>query len=389
MKIYISDVSGFFTEEGVKSLLPLVSEGRREKAERFLKIEDKIRCLYTEILLKKVHPDMTDAFLTDENGKPYIPGGAPFSISHSGKYVAVMVGEGGIDIEQVKNVSAGVIRRPLSAAEMEFLSAQEDKTDAFFKLWTLKEAISKAMGTGFKTPPAKIECADTSGIRKSVDVDGKHMYLSVFDVDDYKLAVCSETEADGYETVVELTEINIADFDKMFEIMEKSFPADERRPKEEQKELFENPLYKVYTVGKVKAFMAIWEFEKFVFLEHFAVSTEHRNEGLGSKMLTELMRKYDKKIALEVEPPETDVAAGRINFYKRNGFYLNEYPYAQPSISKGRKPVPLMIMTSGKAASKREFDEIKVTLYKKVYKYGDKKCLIMQSGCDAGKKKHR
>ena len=144
MKIYISDVSGFFTEEGLKTLLPLVSEERRKKAERFLKIEDKIRCLYAEILLKKVHPDMTDkGFLTDENGKPYIPGGAPFSISHSGKYVAVMVGEGGIDIQRMKDVNDGVVKRTLSESEIEFFSAAEDKTDAFFKLWTLKESVAK------------------------------------------------------------------------------------------------------------------------------------------------------------------------------------------------------------------------------------------------------
>jgi len=368
MKIHISDVSGFFTEEGLKTLLPLVSENRRKKAEKFLKIEDKIRCLYAEILLKKVHPDMTDkGFLKDENGKPYIPGGAPFSISHSGKYVAVMVGEGGIDIQQIKNVNEKVVKKTLSDAEMEFLSAQEDKTDAFFKIWTLKEAIAKAMGTGFKLSPAEIECADKKGIRKSIDIGGKQMYLSVFDVGGYKLGVCSEVSAEGYETVVELKEINIADFDKMFKIMEKSFPTDERRPKDEQKRLFANPLYKVYCAGEMKAFMAVWEFDSFVFLEHFAVSPVCRNEGLGSKMLEELKRIYNKKICLEVEPPETDTAKRRINFYKRNGFYLNEFPYIQPPISKGKQPVPLMIMTS-ETINEQEFKEIKHTLYKEVYK---------------------
>ena len=369
MKIYISDVRGFFSEEGFLTLLPLVSETRRKKAEGFLKIEDKIRCIYAEVLLNKVHPDMTnDGFLCDENGKPYIPGGAPFSISHSGKYVVVMVGDGGIDIQEVKPVSEKVIKRTLSAAEMEFLSAAEDKTDAFFKLWTLKEAVVKAVGTGFKLAPYKIECADKKGIRKSIDVNGKQMYLSVFDLDGYKLAACGETVAERYEEIVDLVKIDIADFDKMFEIMETSFPTDERRPKEEQKELFKNPRYKVYCVNKVKAFMAVWEFESFVYVEHFAVSPEYRNEGLGSKMLSALMGMCDKKIVLEVEPPETDVAKGRIGFYERNGFYLNEYPYIQPPISKGKQEVPLMIMTSAMPVSEQEFEEIKNTLYKEVYK---------------------
>lgn len=372
MKIYISDVSGFFSEEGYQRLLPLASEPRRKKAQAFLKIEDKIRCLYAEILLKKVHPDMTDDFLYDECGKPYIPDGAPFSISHSGNYVAVMVGEGGIDIQQVKNVSDGVIKRTLSNAETEFLSSAEDKTDAFFKIWTLKEAVAKAVGTGFKIPPSKIECADKSGIKKSIDFGGKKMYLSIFDIGGYKLAVCGETAAVGYEVVTEnvLERLDISDFDEMFDIMEKSFPADERRPKEEQEKLFNISNYKVYCVKEknVKAFMAAWEFDTFVFLEHFAVSPEYRNEGLGGRMLTALAAMCDKKICLEAEPPETDVASGRIHFYERNGFYLNEYPYIQPPISKGKKPVPLMIMTSGEKVSVQEFEEIKSTLYKEVYK---------------------
>ena len=58
----------------------------------------------------------------------------------------------------------------------------------------------------------------------------------------------------------------------------------------------------------------------------------------------------------------------RIGFYERNGFFLNEYPYVQPPISQGRKPVPLMIMTSGAAISEKEFEEIRNTLYKEVYK---------------------
>ena len=370
MKIYISDVSGFFSEEGYQKLAPLASEERRKKAERLRKTEDKVRCLYAEILLKKVHPDMVDGFQTDENGKPYISGGAPFSISHSGKYVAVMVGEGGIDIQQMKSVSDGVINRVLSDAETEFLAVQEDKADAFFKLWTLKEAAVKAIGTGFKIPPAKIECADITGIKESIVSGGKKMYLSLFDLDGYKLGVCGEKKADGYKIIKEniMEVLNTADFDKMFGIMEKSFPPDEHRPKNEQKKLFEDSRYKVYCVGKVKAFMAVWEFENFVFLEHFAVSPEYRNEGLGSRMLGALREKYNKKICLEVEPPENKIASGRIGFYERNGFYLNTYPYIQPPISKGKTPIPLMVMTSGAPVDKQEFEEIKDILYKEVYK---------------------
>ena len=45
------------------------------------------------------------------------------------------------------------------------------------------------------------------------------------------------------------------DFDKVYAIMEQSFPPDERRPYKEQQELLENPLYSVYIVENLYAFI--------------------------------------------------------------------------------------------------------------------------------------
>ena len=158
-------------------------------------------------------------------------------------------------------------------------------------------------------------------------------------------------------------------FDKVFEIMQLSFPKDEYRPYEEQKALLDDSRYKITAYndnGIFKGFMALWEFEGFVFLEHFAVHPDFRNEGIGSKMLGDLIG--EKKVCLEVEPPENDITKRRIEFYRRNGFYFNEYPYIQPPISKGKNSVPLYIMTTENAVSENEFNCIKDVLYKEVYK---------------------
>lgn len=160
-------------------------------------------------------------------------------------------------------------------------------------------------------------------------------------------------------------------FDKVFEIIELSFPKDEYRPYEEQKALLDDSRYKITVYndnGIVKGFMALWEFEGFVFLEHFAVHPDFRNEGTGANMLKNLLAESEKTVCLEVEPPENGITKRRIEFYRRNGFYLNEYPYVQPPISKGKNPVPLYIMTSGKSVSEDEFNCIKDVLYKEVYK---------------------
>ena len=161
------------------------------------------------------------------------------------------------------------------------------------------------------------------------------------------------------------------DFDRVFNIMEKSFPEDEFRPYDEQKALLDKDEYKIYTWqenDKICAFIALWEFHNILFIEHFAVDPDFRSCGIGSKILNEISTHTSKQICLEVEPPKDEITVRRVEFYKRNGFFLNEYPYIQPAISKGKKEVPLMIMTHGKKITKIKFNDIKYMLYTNVYK---------------------
>lgn len=121
---------------------------------------------------------------------------------------------------------------------------------------------------------------------------------------------------------------------------------------------------------RAAGFLAVWEFEFFIYIEHFAVDPALRNSGTGSAMLKELVKQYQKLICLEVELPEDELTRRRIGFYERNGFVFNEYPYIQPPISKGKSPVPLRIMTYGEAITRETFEAMKNVLYRSVYKYG-------------------
>lgn len=162
------------------------------------------------------------------------------------------------------------------------------------------------------------------------------------------------------------------EFDKVYAIMEESFPVDEKRTFDEEKELLSNPIFEILVWtddenGEVKGFVSVYRIEGCCYVEHFAVSAKFRNDGIGKTVLGELTEAEDK-ICLEVEPPETEQAKRRIGFYERNGFYLNEYPYVQPPISAGAKPVPLLIMTTGGRIGKDEFARIKSALYVNVYR---------------------
>ncbi len=170
-----------------------------------------------------------------------------------------------------------------------------------------------------------------------------------------------------------LERITKEDFESFYRLLETSFPPTERRVKDGQRNLFDTEtLYRVYGLKNekkhtVEAFLAVWELDSVLFLEHFAVDPNLRGKGLGSRLLCELAGMTDKPLCLEVEPPLTAVAKRRIEFYKRNGFFLNEYPYTQPSLAKGQPPIPLLIMTYGKAVDQNRFEGIRDELYRRVY----------------------
>ncbi len=168
-----------------------------------------------------------------------------------------------------------------------------------------------------------------------------------------------------------LTRMQAEEFDAVFEIMEQSFPTDERRPYAEQKALLQDGRYTVWVAklqGQVAAFLAVWDLGSILFIEHFAVAEKHRNAGLGKTMLCELIASSKLPLCLEVEPPDSELTKRRVGFYRRCGFLLNPYPYLQPPISKGKRVVPLMIMSSDAELTEEQFQSIKTVLYREVYK---------------------
>ena len=165
------------------------------------------------------------------------------------------------------------------------------------------------------------------------------------------------------------------DFDKIYSLMEASFPKDEYKPYRAQKSLLEKPEYKIFVSrqddkGDIRVFAAVWDFGFAVYVEHLAVSPRHRNGGIGGKILDEVVEIFGRRLCLEVEPPETEMARSRIEFYKRHGFFFNDTLFVQPPLAPGQRSIPLHIMTYGKPATARELDRINSVLRRKVYVYG-------------------
>ena len=132
-----------------------------------------------------------------------------------------------------------------------------------------------------------------------------------------------------------------------YQIYEESFPAIERRTKEGQKRVLENPYYRVRVMeedGVILAFLGYWDLPSCVFVEHLATTEACRGKGYGKILVEECIADTDKPIFLEIEPvtKEDPMTGRRAGFYERLGFYVNQFPYQQMPLKEGDAPIPLL-----------------------------------------------
>lgn len=160
-------------------------------------------------------------------------------------------------------------------------------------------------------------------------------------------------------------------FNQVFKLMQKSFPKNEYRNYENQRKLLQNPHYNISPYFNDKneliAFIAVWDFSSFKFVEHIAVSEACRGMGIGTKIMEDLLKSSRSDVILEIEPPKDEVTIKRLHFYERLGFRLNEFPYFQLPLNRGDKKIPLCILSYPQKITEQKFENIKNTIYSNVY----------------------
>ncbi len=107
-------------------------------------------------------------------GRPHVPGsgGIDFNVSHTGDHALIgIVAQGriGVDIEhEARQLNVeGVARKFMALAEQAMLAAQEPdlRRRTLLRLWTCKEAMSKATGDALSAPFRQIDVALQDGVR--------------------------------------------------------------------------------------------------------------------------------------------------------------------------------------------------------------------------------
>lgn len=133
-----------------REALALLSAPRRESAVRCKAQESRLGTVAGGLLLRQVLGITDESALTKNQwGKPALPGGPCFSLSHSGHYAALAVAEEnlGVDIEPVDRPFRRLSRQLFQEREFQWL-AEEPTAERFYTLWTRLEALAKADGRG-------------------------------------------------------------------------------------------------------------------------------------------------------------------------------------------------------------------------------------------------
>ena len=155
----------------LSTLEPLLSADEKERAARFHGVLTRERYIVARALLRKIlhlyikiSPKKI-VFSYGEKGKPFLSNNNHalyFNLSHShDRMICALSKEGeiGVDIEKVESdFKEKVAQRFFSKEEYAQLEKlpEEERVTTFYRIWSRKEALVKAVGTGLFVPIASI-----------------------------------------------------------------------------------------------------------------------------------------------------------------------------------------------------------------------------------------
>ena len=113
--------------------------------------------------------------------------------------------------------------------------------------------------------------------------------------------------------------------------------------------------------------LTYWTFEEFVYVEHFAIDEEMRDQGFGKAAFLNFLSQQHKQVLFEVELPHDEESEHRIEFYSSMGLCQNPQDYVQPSYRNPQQLAVPMLVMSKYELDDDAFEEMRDLLYREVY----------------------
>lgn len=160
-QLWLLDLRPLMQDERWRAFLPELPIERQTRARSCRREEDAARLtgagfLLQQSLLSLNIPVSEQIFRKNDWGKPYLASHAvEFSLTHASYYAACALDASpvGLDLEAPR-ITMAVANRCFHPTELTFLKSlpEPEQPDALLRLWTIKEAYTKQLGSGLHIP---------------------------------------------------------------------------------------------------------------------------------------------------------------------------------------------------------------------------------------------
>jgi 4'-phosphopantetheinyl transferase len=179
LTVYSFEYRAQFPADILQLLLRHLPADIREKAGKFRRWQDAHAFIFGKHLLmtalqEEGFPNQLSALQYTSNGRPHLPNGPDFNLTHSGNRVACAIsrhGRLGIDIEEVRNLDITDFQKQFSAREWQSITTSADPLRTFYHYWTAKESAIKADGRGLTLPLNELNIETGTGMTAETGTD--------------------------------------------------------------------------------------------------------------------------------------------------------------------------------------------------------------------------
>ena len=207
IRTWMMDVSPLYDEKVYQKYYRTVPSFRQKKADRIKTKEDKALSIGAWVLYQKALRQCRE---TEKS---------VFNLSHSGNYALCTIAceeknvKAGCDIEKVKDFHEKIVQRYFCDSEKTYIFSREtneQKKEAFYRYWVLKESFAKATRYGMTIglDSYEIKCTDESAVLlRQPDYIKEKYYFHEYKMEiPYKAAVCSTSS--NFAKKIETIDLN-------------------------------------------------------------------------------------------------------------------------------------------------------------------------------------
>lgn len=94
-------------------------------------------------------------------------------------------------------------------------------------------------------------------------------------------------------------------YDSFSKLYSTAFPIFEQRTETQQTRAFSHPKYHLSGYKEEDifiGFISYWDFQEYIYIEHFAIDRQLRGSGYGSRILKDFISRKSKIVLLEIDP---------------------------------------------------------------------------------------